>query len=95
MHTTTGVRRRGAQVEPADRGLGAAEPGDRPEDELLVQLRRTAVERAADDFRSFADQKFANARRALTSSANEAEAKLKAAIGIAPSANARACRAPA
>src|SRR3954452_6161444 len=35
-----------AEVEAADSGLGASGAGDRPEDQLLVQLRRTSVDRA-------------------------------------------------
>jgi hypothetical protein len=42
------VGRRGAEVQPADRRLGAAEPRHRPEHELLVELRRPAVDRPSD-----------------------------------------------
>ena len=44
-----GMRARRREVKVAYRRLGAAEPGDRAEHELLVQLRGAAVDRAADE----------------------------------------------
>jgi hypothetical protein len=51
VDATTGVRGGRAEVEAADRGLGTTEAGDRAEDQLLVELRRTAVDGAADEVR--------------------------------------------
>src|SRR5215218_1010854 len=47
VDASTRVRRRRPEVEAADAGLGAAEAGDRPEDQLLVELRRTTVDGTA------------------------------------------------
>ncbi len=47
VHATSGVGGGGPEVKPPDRGLGPAEAGDRPEDQLLVELGGAAVERAA------------------------------------------------
>jgi hypothetical protein len=41
------MRRRAAEVQPSDDGLGSVEAGDRPEDQLLEQLCGAAVDRAA------------------------------------------------
>ena len=49
VHAAAGVGRRRAEVEPADRRLGATQPGHRPEHQLLVELRRAAVDRTADE----------------------------------------------
>ena len=48
MDAAARVGGRRAQVEPRDPGLGPAEAGDRPEDQLLVQLRGPPVDGAAD-----------------------------------------------
>ena len=48
VHAAARVRRRRAEVQAGDPRLGAAQPGHRPEDQLLVQLGGAAVDRAAD-----------------------------------------------
>src|SRR5687767_4132990 len=47
VHASAGVSRGRRQIEAPDGSLGPAEPGDGPEDQLLVQLRGAAVERPA------------------------------------------------
>ena len=49
VDAAAGVRGGRAEVEAGDPGLGPAEPGDRAEDQLLVQLGGAAVDRAADE----------------------------------------------
>ncbi|PSK65483.1 hypothetical protein B0E53_02540 [Micromonospora sp. MH33] len=48
MHPAAGVRAGAAQIEPANRGLRPAEAGQRPEDQLLVELGGAAVDRPTD-----------------------------------------------
>src|SRR4051794_19684435 len=48
VDAAAGVGGRAGQVEPVDGHLGPPEPRERAEDELLVQLRRAAVDGAAD-----------------------------------------------
>src|SRR5579875_2129593 len=50
-HAAARMRRRAGQEQPVDRGGGPAEAGYRPEDQLLVQLRGAAVDRAGDQVR--------------------------------------------
>src|SRR2546423_5283079 len=45
------MRGGGREVEAGDRRLRPAESRNRPEDELLVELRRAAVKRATDEVR--------------------------------------------
>src|SRR5204863_2102493 len=51
VDATTGVRGRRAEVEAADPGFRPGEARDRPEEELLAQLRGAAVDRSADEVR--------------------------------------------
>src|SRR3954467_5002807 len=51
VHTAARMRRCGAEIEPAHGRLGPAEPRHRAEDQLLVELRRPAVDGAADEVR--------------------------------------------
>ena len=46
VHPAAGMGGRAGQVEPVDRGLGPAEPGQRPEDQLLVDAGGSAADRA-------------------------------------------------
>ena len=49
VHPAAGVRRGRGEVQAAHPGLGAAQPRHRPEHELLVQGRGTAVDGPADE----------------------------------------------